>query len=438
MPGLWSRVLEDIRGQVRTDAYNTWFRPLVCAALDSDGLRLQVPEDFYLSWFQDNFETLLRETLERHLGLQPELRYERRASGASPGLPEVFVPQSARDAGLETAYTFDSFVVGDSNKFAQAAAQGVAHKPGEAYNPLFIYGNVGLGKTHLLHAIGNEILRAHDDRRVRYVTCETFVNDVVQMLATGRQADSFRALYRDSCDVLLVDDIQFLGGKGKSQIEFFNVFNALYGTRKQIVLSCDRYPRDIPNLEQRLQSRFQWGLVVDIEQPDLETRVAILQRKAAKKGMELPSEVAMLIATHIKANVRELEGSLTRLHAYLELTGAPLTVEMARLALGTLLAEGNQRVTVERVMQTVANYYNVSPKDLMGPSRKRAVATPRHVAMYFCKKLTDASYPALGERFGKRDHSTVVAAVQKVERLLRDPRSDLATDVNRLTEVFEQ
>jgi chromosomal replication initiator protein len=432
MANVWADVLTDIRSQVRPEAYNTWFRPIHCTHAVGTKVILAVPEDFYLDWFQDNYVGLLRDVLRNHLGESPSLEFEQRASSQS--LTEIPVEESSN---LDDKYTFDTFIVGDSNRFAHAAAKGVAHNPGGAYNPLFIYARVGLGKTHLLHAIGREILQRDSKARVRYVTCETFVNDVVQMLAKGQDSDGFRSLYRGSCDVLLVDDIQFLGGKEKSQIEFFNVFNALYGMRRQIVMTCDRYPKDIPKLEQRLQSRFQWGLVVDIDQPDLETRVAILRCKAEDLNFHLPQDVAMFIATYIKSNVRELEGSLMRLRAYIELTGAELTQDIARLALGNLLMDAGSRLTAERIIQTVSNYYNVSVKEILGESRKRTITTPRHVAMYLAKTLTNASYPTLGERFGGRDHTTVLSACQKIERVRRDESSDLAQDVSRLHEILE-
>jgi chromosomal replication initiator protein len=433
MSDLWSSVLNDIRSQVRSEAYNTWFRPLDCDEVENDRVVVSVPDDFYLSWFQDNYVGLLTDTLSQHLGMIPQVEFLQRQDDVMP----AHLPTNNVDSGLNPKYRFDTFVVGDSNKFPNAASIGVAQNPGDSYNPLFIYGKVGLGKTHLLHAIGNAVLENNPNARVKYVTCETFVNDVVQMLARGRNADGFRSMYRDSVDVLLVDDIQFLGGKEKSQVEFFNVFNALYGMRRQIVMSCDRYPRDIPQLEQRLQSRFQWGLVVDIEQPDLETRMAILSRKAEERGLELPQDVAMLIATNIKSNVRELEGSLTRIIAFLELTKADLTPETARLALGNLLVDGNSRLTVERIIQTVANYFNVSVKELKGAARKRSISTPRHVAMYLAKVLTESSYPTLGERFGGRDHTTVLSAVQKIERLNGAGTDDICQDVERLREILE-
>lgn len=433
MSDMWSTVLDDIRTQVRPEAFNTWFRPLNCKLEENDNVIVTVPEDFYLSWFQDNYGGFLSDVIREHLGSMPNLEFKhlREASDRAP-----FV--NSYETCLDNKYTFDTFVAGDSNRFAHAAAMGVANNPGDSYNPLFIYAKVGLGKTHLMHAIGCEIQKRRPEARVRYVTCETFVNDVVQMLTDGRNADGFRTMYRDSCDVLLVDDIQFLGGKEKSQIEFFNVFNALYGMRKQIVLACDRYPRDIPQLEQRLQSRFQWGLVVDIDQPDLETRIAILQTKARAQQLDLPQDVAMLIATHIKSNVRELEGALTRLRAYLELTNSELTMDSVRLALGNLLVEGNNRLTVERIIQTVANYYSVSVKEMKGTARKRSIATPRHVAMYLAKTLTEASYPTLGERFGGRDHTTVLSAVQKIERLCRADQNEIAVDVERLSEILDE
>lgn len=440
MSDVWSQVLDEVRTQIRPEVYNNWFLPIDCSAADADEVVLNVPADYYVQWFESNFGGLLLEILQRHLGRRPSLQF--RCVEAAPA-PEVSMsrtetPGHANLVGVSPAYNFENFVVGDSNRFAHAAAVGVASRPGESYNPLFIYGKVGLGKTHLMHAVGNEIHRLHPKRRVRYVTCESFVNDVVNMLAHGRRVDEFRTTYRDACDVLLVDDVQFLGGKEKSQIEFFNVFNALFGMRRQIILSCDRYPHEIPGLEQRLQSRFQWGLLVDIEQPDLETRVAILQRKATHFSLDLPTDVAMLIATHIKNNVRELEGALTRLKAFVDFSGKPIDVPTAREALGILLTDPTALLTPDRITRTVASYYSVTVKDLKGKGRKRSITMPRHVAMYLSKTLTAYSYPALAEYFGGRDHTTVLSAVQKIERLLQDAGSEVSRAVSNLKEALSK
>ena len=434
MTDFWSCVLADVQSQLRPDVYKTWFLPIDCTRVESDQVELSVPEDFWLSWFEDNYSPMLSEIMERHLGAKPRLEFRTSTDTRSRRMKRHETP-----SGIETKYTFNTFVVGDCNKFAAETAKGVANRPGFSYNPLFIYGKVGLGKTHLLHAIGNEIARHRPEMGVRYVTCEQFISDVVRMLRTGQHADAFRTLYRDECEVLLVDDVQFLTNKEKTQTEFFNVFNSLYGMNRQIVLSCDRYPREIPGLEERLQSRFQWGLVVDIEAPDLETRVAILQRKALNLDLHLPIEVAMLIATHIKSNVRELEGALQRLKAYIEVNDdVTVGMDTVRAALGNLLQEGNRRLSVPSIIQAVASYYSVSLTDMKGKGRRRAITTPRHVAMYLAKVLTGASYPTLGEAFGGRDHSTVISAVQKIEALVADPTSEISHDIGQLREVLDR
>jgi chromosomal replication initiator protein len=320
-------------------------------------------------------------------------------------------------------------VVGPTNQFAHAAARMVAEAPASRWNPLFIYGGVGLGKTHLLHAIGHEVHRQHPEWLVSFVTCEQFVTDFIGSMmhqkrsSGGSSMEEFRARYRTAPDVLLVDDIQFLSNKDSSQDEFFHTFNILHYAHKQIVLTSDKLPAELPGVEDRLRSRFTWGLIAEVETPDLETRVAILKRKAESERVDLPDEVALYLAAHIKTNVRELEGALLRLAARASFQGQSISVELARDALAKLIANASTGLTIEAVQREVASYFDVKLHDLKGPKRHRAVAHPRMVAMYLARKLTKMSYPEIGSRFGGKDHSTVISAVRKIERLCSEDPS---------------
>ncbi len=337
-----------------------------------------------------------------------------------PSLPP---PPVTPAPDLVGRYTFDKFVVGPTNQFAHAAARIVAEAPASRYNPLFIYGGVGLGKTHLLQAIGHEIHRQHPDWRICFVTSEKFVTDFIGSMMSQRRSsagssmEDFRARYRTVPDVLLVDDIQFLSNKDSSQDEFFHTFNALHYAHKQIVLTSDKLPAELPGVEDRLRSRFTWGLIAEIETPDLETRVAILKRKAEFESLNVPDEVALYLAAHIKSNVRELEGALLRVAARASFHGQPISIELARDALAKLIANAPTGLTIESIQREVAAYFDVKLHDLKGPKRHRAVAHPRMVAMYLARKLTNMSYPEIGSRFGGKDHSTVISAVRKIERL---------------------
>jgi chromosomal replication initiator protein len=339
--------------------------------------------------------------------------------------------------GLDSRYTFDKFVVGPTNQFAHAAAQMVADAPASKWNPLFIYGGVGLGKTHLLHAIGHEIHRQHPDWNIAVVTCEQFVTQFIgSMMNQRRQTggsnsmEEFRARFREEPDVLLVDDIQFLANKDSSQDEFFHTFNALHHAHKQIVLTCDKLPAELPAVEDRLRSRFTWGLITEIGHPDLETRVAILKRKAELEHVELADDVALAIAAQVRSNVRELEGALLHLLARASISGEIITQQFASEVLRNLVSSGPPGLTIEAIQREVSTYFNVKLHDLKGPKRHRAVAHPRMVAMYLSRKLTSMSFPEIGNRFGGKDHSTVISAVRKIERLAtEDPglRSVIAT-----------
>ena len=341
-----------------------------------------------------------------------------------------------RRSVLLPKYTFDNFVVGASNQFAHAASKAVANQPGDHYNPLFIYGGVGLGKTHLVNAIGHQVLDRNENARVVYLSSESFMNELIAALRRDRM-DEVKSRFR-RIDVLIVDDVQFLAGRERTQEEFFHTFNSLYDGHHQIVLTSDKFPKEIPDLEERLRNRFEWGLIADIQPPDVETRVAILEKKAEFEGIELPQDVAIFLATSIDSNVRELEGSLTRLGAFASLNKCPITVEFARDVLQSVLRERVDRaITIESIQKAVCDFFRIRPNDLRSKRRTRTIALPRQVAMYLCRRYTNASFPVIGDRFGGRDHSTVIHAAQVIERRLREDPAFRAT-VERLERLLER
>ena len=352
-----------------------------------------------------------------------------------PPPPKVARPDGRRSV-LLPKYTFDNFVVGASNQFAHAASKAVANQPGDHYNPLFIYGGVGLGKTHLVNAIGHQVLDRNPSARVVYLSSESFMNELIAALRRDRM-DEFKARFR-KIDVLIVDDVQFLAGRERTQEEFFHTFNSLYDGHHQIVLTSDKFPKEIPDLEERLRNRFEWGLIADIQPPDVETRVAILEKKAEVEGVELPQDVAIFLATNIDSNVRELEGSLTRLGAFASLNKCPITVDFARDVLQSVLRERTDRaITIESIQKAVCDFFRIRPNDLRSKRRTRTIALPRQVAMYLCRRYTNASFPVIGDRFGGRDHSTVIHAAQVIERRLREDPTFRAT-VERLERLLER
>ncbi|MFN8641075.1 MAG: chromosomal replication initiator protein DnaA [Candidatus Binatia bacterium] len=363
----------------------------------------------------------------------------------SVGQQELFPapPSPAKPARIDgrrsvllPKYTFDNFVVGASNQFAHAASKAVANQPGDHYNPLFIYGGVGLGKTHLVNAIGHQVLDHNENARVVYLSSESFMNELIAALRRDRM-DEFKARFR-RIDVLIVDDVQFLAGRERTQEEFFHTFNSLYDGHHQIVLTSDKFPKEIPDLEERLRNRFEWGLIADIQPPDVETRVAILEKKAEFEGIELPQDVAIFLATNIDSNVRELEGSLTRLGAFASLNKCAITVDFARDVLHSVLRERVDRaITIESIQKAVCEFFRIRPNDLRSKRRTRTVALPRQVAMYLCRRYTNASFPVIGDRFGGRDHSTVIHAAQVIERRLREDPAFRAT-VERLERLLER
>jgi chromosomal replication initiator protein len=446
---LWTEAVRSIEPLVKPAHRDLWLRPIECVGIDDGRIRLRAPNRYHKEWFEDNFLPSILKDLEvrtnRAFTVDFEVAEEdavaaaaAHSGSATPERPaHVTVPVATPLPDLIPRYTFDKFVVGPTNQFAHAAARMVADAPASRWNPLFIYGGVGLGKTHLLQAIGHEIHRQHPEWSIVFVTCEKFVTDFIGSIrrSSGTSMEDFRARYRTAPDVLLVDDIQFLSNKDSSQDEFFHTYNALHYAHKQIVLTSDKLPAELPGVEDRLRSRFTWGLIAEVETPDLETRVAILKRKAELERVILPDEVALYLAAHIKSNVRELEGALLRLAARASFSGQTISVELARDALAKLLANAPTGLTIETIQREVAAYFDVKLHDLKGPKRHRAIAHPRMVAMYLARKLTNMSFPEIGSRFGGKDHSTVISAVRKIERLTaEDPtvRSVVGTIESRL------
>jgi chromosomal replication initiator protein len=421
---LWHRCLTQLEAELPEQQFNTWIRPLQ-AVEDGRVLRLLAPNRFVVDWVNENVVARISELVDAVGSIpSPEIVLEvgSRVASVTPtpiGLAAqqrtVKEPPTVLGSRLNPDFTFANFVEGKSNQLARAAAFQVAENPGRAYNPLFIYGGVGLGKTHLMHAVGNMIRSRSQRARVAYVHSERFVGDMVKALQHNTIND-FKTAYR-SLDALLIDDIQFFADKGRSQEEFFHTFNALFEGQQQIILTCDRYPKEVDGLEERLKSRFGWGLTVAIEPPELETCVAILMSKAAVSRVDLPDEVAFFIAKRIRSNVRELEGALRRVVANSQFTGRPITMDFAKEALRDLLALQDRLVTIENIQKTVAEYYKIRVADLLSKRRSRSIARPRQVAMALAKELTSHSLPEIGDAFGGRDHTTVLHACRVIKEL---------------------
>ena len=430
VPTLWKKCLDRLEGELSTQQFNTWIRPLH-AVEDKDCLRLLAPNQFVRDWVNEHLAARISEVCSRvnncdranvvvQVGSReipndtpsqaiPAAEFNRDTGPAGISAPQRQV------TGVRPGFTFDAFVEGKSNQLARAASMQVSENPGSAYNPLFIYGGVGLGKTHLMHAIGNAIAEHKPAANIAYLHSERFVGHMVSALQHNT-INEFKRLYR-SLDALLIDDIQFFARKERSQEEFFHTFNALLEDQQQIVLTCDRYPKEVDGLEERLKSRFGWGLTVSIEPPELETRVAILRMKASLSGADVPNEVAFFIAQRIRSNVRELEGALRRVIANSHFTGRPITLELAKEALKDLLALQDKLVTIENIQKTVVQYYKIRMGDLISKRRTRSIARPRQIAMALAKELTNHSLPEIGDAFGGRDHTTVLHACRKIAEL---------------------
>lgn len=425
MEQVWEQVLRLIEEKVGKTTTETWLKPIRPLALRDDTLHLEVPSPLFRDWLLGNLMAPLKESLASALGypVQVLIHVGNKPQGELfPAHEEeaekgVDTARSPRKGGLVANYTFSTFVVGAANQFAHAAARAVADHPGKHYNPLFIYGGVGLGKTHLINAIGHESLVKQGRGSIFYLSSESFTNELIAHLRRDRM-DDFKNKFRQA-DVLILDDVQFLSGRERTQEEFFHTFNTLHDAHKQIVLTSDKFPNEIGGLEERLRNRFEWGLIADIQPPDLETRVAILQKKAQQKRISLPPEVALYIASNVTSNVRELEGGLTRLEALASLTHSPVTIEFARQALQNLVKGKEKEISIETVQKAVSKYFGIRVTDLTSTRRTHLVTLPRQVAMFLCRKLAGASYPMIGLRFGGKDHTTALYACSSIEKRLK-------------------
>ena len=430
---LWNSCARQLQNELTEQQFNTWIRPLQ-AVEEGEVLRLLAPNRFVVDWLQEHFYDRINELVSAASGepgtaIVLQVGSRLRAEAAPVGLPRRDASAASVGSRLNPAFTFANFVAGKSNQLARAAATQVAANPGKAYNPLFIYGGVGLGKTHLMHAVGNAMIGSDPQARIAYVHSERFVGDMVRALQHNR-INEFKRAYR-SLDALLIDDIQFFAGKERSQEEFFHTFNALLEGQQQVIMTCDRYPKEVTGLEERLKSRFGWGLTVAIEPPELETSVAILMSKAAADNVHLPADVAFFIAKRIRSNVRELEGALRRVIANSQFTGRPITIEFATEALRDLLALQDKLVSIENIQKTVAEYFKIRVTDLLSKRRSRSITRPRQIAMGLAKELTQHSLPEIGEAFGGRDHTTVLHACRRV-KALRDTEPRVNEDYANL------
>jgi chromosomal replication initiator protein len=435
--GLWNEVSGRLRGALNETTYRTWFGEVASLELTDDEFVLRVPTDFAREWIEGHFLGLIKAAVrdatgrERQVRLQvlaPAQPQQQTREPAAAANPDMFASSAERpprrtEFGLNPKYIFDLFVIGSSNRFAHAAALAVAEAPAQAYNPLFIYGGTGLGKTHLMQAIAQYVMEHSGHMSVRYVTSETFMNDFINSLRDKR-IEGFKQRYR-AYDLLLVDDVQFFEHKERIQEEFFHTFNSLYEAGSQIVMSSDRPPREISTLEERLRSRFEWGLITDVQPPDLETRIAILRKKVKTDGIHIPDpQVLTFIASRIETNIRELEGALTRVVAFSSLTGRPMTEELSQEVLKDVFPQGEAaEVSIKRIQETVVERFGISLGELTGEKRSQNIVYPRQVAMYLSRELTDSSLPKIGKEFGGRDHTTVIHATSKIARMIREDRS---------------
>jgi chromosomal replication initiator protein len=420
---LWTEVAGRLKGALNESTYRTWFGEVEGMEVTDDTFILAVPNDFTREWIEGHFLELIRAAIRDATGHQRRVQLTVAEIGAAPDTTRAPAAQRIGESGLNTKYTFDLFVIGSSNRFAHAAALAVAEAPAQAYNPLFIYGSTGLGKTHLLQAIAQYVMEHPGNMSVRYVTSESFVNDFINSLRDKR-IEGFKQRYRNY-DLLLIDDVQFFEGKERFQEEFFHTFNTLYEAGSQIVLSSDRPPKEIATLEARLRSRFEWGLITDIQPPDLETRIAILRKKVKTDGIHIADpQLLTFIAGRISTNIRELEGALTRVVAFASLTGRPMTADLAQDVLKDVFPQGEvAQVTIERIQEVVCERFSMTLEELCSHKRSQNIVYPRQVAMYLSRELTDSSLPKIGKHFGDRDHTTVLHANGKIANMIRADRT---------------
>ncbi|HEY6872099.1 MAG TPA: chromosomal replication initiator protein DnaA [Geobacteraceae bacterium] len=427
MENIWLEAQSNIAKVLTPQTFDTWIRPIKFLSFRNNALQLEVPNKFVKEWVEEKYLSMIQEAISAISGVKHQLDFkvndkhlgEKTAEAAELAITHDAPPPREKPrqgeivANLNPKYTFETFVCGASNQFAHAASQAVAANPATNYNPLFIYGGVGLGKTHLLIAIGNHILARNKKARVCYYTSEKFMNELINCLRYNKM-EQFRNKFR-SMDILLIDDVQFIAGKERTQEEFFHTFNSLYESHKQIVVTSDKFPKDIPGLEERLRSRFEWGLIADIQPPDVETKIAILKKKAEIDGIGLTDDVALFLASSSTTNVRELEGMLIRLGAFSSLTGNEITLKMAREVLKDIIVDKTRELTIEIIQKQVADHFKIKISELKSEKRLKALVVPRQIAIYLCRELTKASYPEIGEKFGGKDHSTIIHSVKKIE-----------------------
>lgn len=439
---IWNQALGLLKDNINQQTYQTWLEPIRFIEINEESIVLGVPNKFFKNWVAEHYSDVIISSLEnicnkkvslefvimpedsgaqKESGQKEDKAAKGKVAGVAPEEPKKHIfpfffkkPLPGEGSRLNPKYTFDSFVVGSSNRFAHAAALAISESPAKTYNPLFIYGKVGLGKTHLMQAIGHHVLKARPNMKFIYISSEKFTNQLINAIQ-NRTTLKFRQMYRN-VDLLLIDDIHFIAGKESTQEEFFHTFNTLYDAHKQIVVSSDRSPKDIPALEERLVSRFEWGLVTDIQPPDVETRIAILRKKAEREGVDAPDDVTYFIAEKIRSNIRELEGALIRVAAYAKLVSREVSLDLVKEVLKDVLRESEKKITIDLIQQRVARYFDVRVSAMRNKRRTRAIAYPRQIAMYLSRDLTDSSLPEIGEQFGGRDHTTVLHAYEKVRK----------------------
>jgi len=441
---IWDEVLDIIKEDLNNVSFTTWFKPIKPMKLVNNKVYLQAPEEFLRNMITRRYNNLLQNSFNHILDGEVEVKIlipgEDIEEDKKNTEPKKFKPEKKENkynhsikSFLNPKYKFDTFIIGNSNRFAHAASLAVAESPSSAYNPLFLYGGVGLGKTHLMHAIGHYIISNNADAKILYVTSEKFTNDLINSIKDDKN-DEFRNKYR-KIDVLLVDDIQFIAGKERTQEEFFHTFNTLHSANKQIIISSDRPPKEIPTLEDRLRSRFEWGLTADIQAPDLETRIAILRKKAEQENYDVQDDVIEYIANNIQSNIRKLEGALIRLYAYSSLTNKSVDIDLAEEALKHLISEDKKEITIEDIKKVIATYFNLTLDEINSKKKPQRISFPRQIAMYLSRKHTDHSLPKIGEEFGGRDHSTVLHAYNKIEELLESD-VDLQKKIDEIESEF--
>ena len=432
---IWEKSLNLIEERLNNQAFNTWFKPIKKTSMADNRFVLKVPNKFFEDWIRDNYLEIVQNVVkdvskkDLKIGFEIELKDSPEAEPVEVKIEKKAPQKSGNEKhnGLSERYTFDNFVVGASNQFSHAASLAVAENPGATYNPLFLYGGAGLGKTHLLCAIGHHLRTKKPSAKICYIRAETFMNELINGIRYEKM-NKFREKYR-YMDLLLIDDIQFIAGKERTQEEFFHTFNALYESHKQIVVASDKYPKNMPELDDRLRSRFEWGLVADIQPPDTETKIAILKKKADVNNITLPNDVAFFLASNIHSNVRELEGLFNRLCAFSSLNKTDITIDFAKEVLKDFLAKRDKYLNVDYIQKTVASFFNLKVTDLKSKKRKKVISFPRQIAMYLARELTSDSFPEIGSKFGGKDHSTVIHAVNKIGDLMEtDPYTKNTVD----------